>query len=71
MSDGRVLAGIVQSETTETMNLVLNATETVNVPKADIDDVSPGTVSVMPAGLDKQLSTQELADLITYLRSSR
>ena len=71
MSDGRVLAGIVQSETTETMNLVLNATETVKVPKADIDDVSPGTVSVMPAGLDKQLSTQELADLITYLRSSR
>jgi mono/diheme cytochrome c family protein len=53
------------------MNLVLNATETVKVPKADIDDVSPGTVSVMPAGLDKQLSTQELADLITYLRSSR
>lgn len=71
MSDGRVLAGIVQSETTETMNLVLNATEMVKVPKADIDDVSPGTVSVMPAGLDKQLSTQELADLITYLRLSR
>jgi hypothetical protein len=53
------------------MNLVLNATQTVQIPKAEIDDVSPGTVSIMPAGLDKQLTTQELADLITYLRSSR
>lgn len=71
LSDGRVLAGIVQGENTETMNLVLNATQTVQIPKAEIDDVSPGTVSIMPAGLDKQLTTQELADLITYLRSSR
>jgi len=71
LNDGRVLAGIVQGENTESMNLVLNATQTVQIPKAEIDDVSPGTVSIMPAGLDKQLTTQELADLITYLRSSR
>lgn len=71
MRDGRVLSGIVKAETPETMTLTVNATETVNVPKAEVDDVSPGTVSVMPAGLDKQLSAQELADLITYLRSSR
>lgn len=71
LQDGRVLSGIVKSETAETMTLVVNATETVQVNKAEVDDVSPGTVSVMPAGLDKQLTTQELADLITYLRSSR
>ena len=29
----------------------------------------PGTVSVMPAGLDQQLSPQEMADLIAFLKS--
>jgi putative heme-binding domain-containing protein len=71
LSDGRVLNGIVQSEDADILNLVANATETVRVPKAEIDDISPSTVSVMPAGLDQQLSRQELADLITYLRSSK
>ena len=32
---------------------------------------APAIAQQLPAGLDKQLSTQELADLITYLRSSR
>ena len=71
LSDGRVLSGIVQNETPDTITVVLNATESRVIPRADIDDISPSTVSVMPAGLDKQLTTQELADLITYLRASR
>ena len=71
LSDGRVVAGIVQNETPETITVVVNATETRVIPRNEIDDISPSTVSVMPAGLDKQLSTQELADLITYLRASR
>jgi putative membrane-bound dehydrogenase-like protein len=71
LSDGRVVAGIVQNETPETITVVVNATETRVIPRSEIDDISPSTVSVMPAGLDKQLSTQELADLITYLRASR
>jgi len=29
--------------------------------------MTPGTVSLMPAGIDKQISTQELADLIAFL----
>lgn len=71
LNDGRVISGILQSENADTLTLVINATESRTIPKADIEDVSPSTVSIMPAGLDKQLTTQELADLITYLRSSR
>lgn len=71
LKDGQVLNGIVQGEDSETLTLVLNATQSTRVPKADIDEIVPGTVSVMPAGLDQVLNDQEIADLVTYLRSSK
>lgn len=71
MKDGQVLSGIVQGEDTDTLTVVSNATQSTRIPKAEIDEIAPGTVSVMPAGLDRQLSDQELADLVTYLRSSK
>jgi len=71
LSDGQVLSGIVQGEDADTLTLVSNATQSTRVPKADIDEIAPAAVSVMPAGLDRQLSDQELADLVTYLRSSK
>ena len=30
-----------------------------------------GTVSVMPSGLDQQLSPEELADLVAFLKACR
>jgi len=39
--------------------------------KADIQERQPGTVSVMPAGLDTQLSRQELADLMAFLQNTK
>ena len=31
----------------------------------------PGTVSLMPEGFDQQLSPQELADLLAFLKACR
>jgi hypothetical protein len=31
----------------------------------------PGTVSIMPAGLETQLSKQELADLLAFLKGTK
>ena len=42
-----------------------------SIARADIVDMRPGTVSVMPAGLDQQLSHQELADLIAFLKATK
>ena len=36
-----------------------------------VEQVAPGTVSVMPAGLDRQLTPGELADLIAFLKACR
>jgi hypothetical protein len=36
-----------------------------------VKTIRPGALSVMPAGLDQQLSPQELADLVAFLRACK
>jgi hypothetical protein len=43
----------------------------VRITRADIVEMRPGAVSVMPAGLDQQLTKQELADLIAFLKNPK
>ena len=51
--------------------LVVAADKEVRIPREDIEEVQPGKVSIMPAGLDKQLTPQELADLIAFLKACK
>jgi hypothetical protein len=41
----------------------------VRIPRKAIEVMEPGKVSIMPQGLDAQLSRQELGDLIAFLLS--
>jgi len=41
------------------------------VPRANITELRPGTVSVMPQGLDTQLNSQELSDLVAFLKGTK
>ncbi len=62
----------VPLETSEThMLLATGAEEQVRIARSQIEEVRPGTVSVMPSGLDEQLSEQELADLLAFLKATR
>ena len=69
--DGRVLAGLLVEDADDHVTLALNAEETARVPRDDIEAIQPGTTSVMPAGLDQQLTPRELADLVRFLKSSQ
>ena len=42
----------------------------MRVPRDEVDLIEPGTVSIMPAGLERQLTTQELADLVAFLKNA-
>jgi putative membrane-bound dehydrogenase-like protein len=68
---GKVYNGLERSGAADEIVLVTSATETVRVPRDQIEEMRPGTVSVMPAGLDKQLSQQDLADLIAFLAHAK
>ena len=43
----------------------------VRIARADIVDMHQGAVSIMPQGLETQLSLQELADLVTFLKNTK
>jgi putative heme-binding domain-containing protein len=70
-ADGRVHTGNLKRESPTEIVLVVSATEELTIPRSDIENITPSTVSVMPSGLDQQLSKQDLADLIAFLKASR
>ena len=66
--DGRSHSGILKKDAPDEIVLTISATEDIRIPRGDIDTFKAGTVSVMPAGLDQQLTKQELADLLAFLK---
>jgi putative membrane-bound dehydrogenase-like protein len=69
--DGKVFNGVLRNDTAAEVVLATGATEEARIARDDIEEMRPGTVSVMPAGLDRQLSAQELADLVAFLKACR
>ncbi len=68
---GKLLNGLIRQENADEIVLALSGTEEVRLPRTSIEEIQPSKVSVMPAGLDKQLSKQELADLVTFLKAAQ
>ena len=66
--DGKVFNGLIRDESEHEITLQLDAKNSVRISKSDIEERHLGTVSIMPAGLEKQLTPQDLADLVKYLK---
>jgi putative heme-binding domain-containing protein len=66
---GKQVNGLIRKETPDEITFATGAKEEVRVLRSDIDEIRPGTVSIMPAGLDTQLTRQQIADLIAFLKS--
>jgi putative membrane-bound dehydrogenase-like protein len=67
--DGRILTGIVASETTGQV-LLKRADDIVEaLPREQIEAFAPGSRSIMPEGLEREVDPQGIADLIVYLKS--
>jgi putative membrane-bound dehydrogenase-like protein len=67
-TDGLTFNGLVRGESNTELTLQLDAQKSVQIPRSDIEESHMGKVSIMPAGLEKQLTPQELADLVKYLK---
>jgi putative membrane-bound dehydrogenase-like protein len=68
---GKSVSGVVRRDAADEVVLAVSATEEVRVPREDIEDMQPGKVSIMPAGLDQQLTPQDLADLVAFLKACK
>jgi putative heme-binding domain-containing protein len=71
LKDGRSINGLVRKETASDILLQTGVNKEERIAKADIESRQTSTVSVMPAGMEQQLSPQELADLLEFLQSMK
>jgi putative heme-binding domain-containing protein len=67
--EGKAINGVIKDETAKDYVLATGPNQEVRIAHEDVDTIQPSTVSIMPAGLDKQLTTQELADLVAFLKN--
>ena len=68
---GKQFNGLIRTETPDEITLATGAREEARVLRSDIEEIRPSTVSIMPAGLDTQLTRQQLADLIAFLKAKQ
>jgi len=68
---GDEFSGVLRKDASDEIVLATGPNTEVRVARADITEMRPGTVSVMPQGLDEQLSRQELADLLAFLKNTK
>ena len=69
MKNGDEVSGIIASETEDEIVLKTAAGATSRHKKADIAKREQQKLSIMPAGLQQNMTTQEFADLLEYLAS--
>jgi putative membrane-bound dehydrogenase-like protein len=69
LADGKVVTGILKSETPEALEIEDADAKRVKIIKADIDGRKTSEVSLMPNGLAEGLSASDFADLIAYLET--
>jgi putative heme-binding domain-containing protein len=68
---GKVHNGLIKKDAPDEIVLTTGADQEVRVARDDIEEMVPSKTSIMPAGLDQQLTPQELADLVAFLRACK
>jgi putative membrane-bound dehydrogenase-like protein len=71
LEDGRVISGIISSESADEVVLSPDAQKTFHLARTSIVAIQPSNVSPMPNGLATLLSAQEMADLLAFLQSDQ
>jgi putative membrane-bound dehydrogenase-like protein len=68
-ADGRVINGIVKSDTADAIEIEDADAKRTRIPKSEIDAQKKSDVSLMPTGLAQGLTAQDFADVIAYLET--
>lgn len=69
--DGETHTGILRGDNDDGITLVAGPNAEERIARVEITDLRPGSLSIMPAGLDTQLTEQELADLLAFLKGTK
>ena len=66
---GQTLTGVIHSETSTSVTLIGADGKKHELLRSNIDELTSTGISVMPEGLEKDISQEAMADLIAYIRS--
>ena len=69
--DGRTVTGLIFRETSEALHLRMTDLAEVRIARKDVEEIAPAAVSLMPDGLEKTLSRQQLCDVLEFLYQQR
>jgi putative heme-binding domain-containing protein len=68
---GKMYNGLIRGETADDLLLATGVNQEARIARREIEEIRPSSVSIMPAGLDQQLTHQELADLVAFLKECK
>jgi len=68
---GDQFTGILRKDAPDEIVLAIGPELEQRIARADVRDLQPGAVSLMPQGFEQALSRQDLADLISFLRAAK
>ena len=66
-TDGRVLTGLLASESKTAIELLDADAKTVSLPRSDIEQMAASSKSLMPEGFEKTISQKDLTNLLEFL----
>jgi len=69
--DGKVFNGLVKKDAADEVVLATAADKEERIARDNIEEMQPSQVSVMPAGLDQQLTLRDMADLVAFLKACK
>ena len=69
--DGQVLGGLIASETASALTLLRAEGQSDTVLKQDIEEMRSDGISLMPEGIEKDITVDQMADLLDYLKDWR
>lgn len=70
-TNGRTYTGMIVSETATSITLTREKAATDTILRAQIEELVSSGKSLMPEGLEKKITKQDMAHLLAYLQSSR
>jgi putative heme-binding domain-containing protein len=70
LDDGRVLAGIIREESAGQIVLAETGGKQHTIARSDIEQLKTTGLSLMPIGLEEQISPEQMAQLIGYLKKA-
>jgi putative membrane-bound dehydrogenase-like protein len=69
--DGKSETGIVATETAASITLRQPEGKTVLILRQEIDELKSNGISLMPEGLEKNITVEQMADLIAFIKNWR